>query len=105
MRGFSKSNDGYRVQLHLIAGGGKAFARNGLNLTKRFSTIVGAFETFAQAMDGRAVVIHDGRTSSPSGRPLANGDQDCFLHCAFDLLGRRTYKTPQAEWRAILQVP
>ena len=42
--------DGYGVQLHLNADGGKALTRNGLNWTKRFSTIVGAFEIPGQAI-------------------------------------------------------
>jgi bifunctional non-homologous end joining protein LigD len=34
--------DGYRVQLHLNEGRGKAYTRNGLDWTKRFSQIAGA---------------------------------------------------------------
>jgi bifunctional non-homologous end joining protein LigD len=34
--------DGYRVQIHLNKGRRKAYTRNGLDWTKRFSQIAGA---------------------------------------------------------------
>src|ERR1700712_1157444 len=36
--------DGYRLQLHLDGGRRKAFTRNGLDWTKRFSAIAGALD-------------------------------------------------------------
>jgi bifunctional non-homologous end joining protein LigD len=100
--------DGYRVQLNLNAGGGKAFTRNGLNWTKRFSTIVGAFEIPGQAIvDGDVVVVHEGRTNfSELQVELARGDQDRLLYYAFDLLwldGEDLRRRPQIERKGMLQ--
>jgi bifunctional non-homologous end joining protein LigD len=36
--------DGYRVQIHIDAGKKRVFTRNGLDWTKRFSVIAGAFD-------------------------------------------------------------
>src|ERR1700680_1326726 len=62
--------DGYRVQVHLNKGKKRVFTRNGLDWTKRFSVIAGALDIPGQAiLDGEVVVIHEGRTNSPSSRP------------------------------------
>jgi bifunctional non-homologous end joining protein LigD len=56
--------DGYRIQLHVNHGRKRAFTRNGLDWTKRFSAIAGAFDIPGQAIiDGEVVVIEDGRTN------------------------------------------
>jgi hypothetical protein len=61
--------DGYRVQAHVNAGRKKIFTRNGLDWTKRFSQIAGALDIPGQAIiDGEVVVVHEGRTISPSSR-------------------------------------
>jgi bifunctional non-homologous end joining protein LigD len=56
--------DGYRIQIHLNKGKRKAYTRNGLDWTKRFSVIAGALDIPGQAiLDGEVVVIKDGRTN------------------------------------------
>ena len=82
--------DGYRVQLHVDSGKKKVFTRNGLDWTKRFSTIAGAFDIPGQAIiDGEVVVIHEGRTNfSELQAELAAGGQDRLMFYAFDLLWR-----------------
>ena len=69
--------DGYRVQVHVNAGKKKVYTRNGLDWTKRFSLIAGAFDISGQAIiDGEVVVIHEGRTNfSELQAELAAGKQ------------------------------
>jgi ATP-dependent DNA ligase len=56
--------DGYRVQVHLNRGRKKVFTRNGLDWTKRFTEIAGAFAIPGEAIiDGEVVVVHEGRTN------------------------------------------
>src|SRR5690242_17180176 len=56
--------DGYRVQLHLNRGKRTVYTRTGLDWTRRFSSIAGAFDVPGQAIvDGEVVVIHEGRTN------------------------------------------
>jgi ATP-dependent DNA ligase len=56
--------DGYRIQVHINWGRKKVFTRNGLDWTKRFSVIAGAFDIPGEAsIDGEVVVIHEGRTN------------------------------------------
>src|ERR1700730_17847697 len=80
--------DGYRVQLHLNKGKRKVYTRTGLDWTKRFSLIAGAFDIPGQAIvDGEVVVIKDGRTDfSELQAELAAGQQDRLVFYAFDLL-------------------
>src|SRR6187402_1015347 len=82
--------DGYRVQVHINAGKKKVFTRNGLDWTKRFSVIAGAFDISGQTIiDGEVVVIHEGRTNfSELQAELAAGKQDRLVYYAFDLLWR-----------------
>src|SRR5258705_2788928 len=82
--------DGYRVQVHINAGRKKVYTRNGLDWTKRFSTIAGALDIPGQAIiDGAVGVIHEGGTnSSELQAELAAGRQDGLLYYAFDLLSR-----------------
>jgi bifunctional non-homologous end joining protein LigD len=82
--------DGYRVQVHINAGRKKVFTRNGLDWTKRFSTIAGAFDLPGQAIiDGEVVVIHENRTNfSELQAELAAGKQGRLVYYAFDLLWR-----------------
>src|SRR5262245_18577975 len=70
--------DGYRMRLHINAGRRKAYTRNGLDWTKRFLVIAGAFDIPGQAIvDGEVVVIKDGRTNfSELQAELAAGKQD-----------------------------
>ena len=98
--------DGYRVQLHVDSGKKKVFTRNGLDWTKRFSTIAGAFDVPGQAIiDGEVVVIHEGRTNfSELQAELAAGGQDRLVFYAFDLLWRDgdVRKLPQLERKQML---
>jgi bifunctional non-homologous end joining protein LigD len=77
--------DGYRIQVHINAGKKKAFTRNGLDWTKRFSVIAGALDIPGQAIiDGEVVVIHEGRTNfSELQAELAAGRQDRLVYYAF----------------------
>jgi bifunctional non-homologous end joining protein LigD len=98
--------DGSRVQLHINSGKKKVFTRNGLDWTKRFSTIAGAFDITGQAIiDGEVVVIHEGRTNfSELQAELAAGRQDRLVYYAFDLLWRDgdLRKLPQLERKQLL---
>ena len=98
--------DGYRVQVRVNAGKRKVFTRNGLDWTKRFSTIAGAFDISGQAIiDGEVVVIHAGRTNfSELQAELAAGRQDRLIYYAFDLLWRDDdlRKLPQLERKQML---
>ena len=98
--------DGYRVQLHLNAGKKRVFTRNGLDWTKRFSTIARAFHISGQAIvDGEVVVVHEGRTNfSELQAELAAGGQDRLVYYAFDLLWRDgdLRKLPQIERKQML---
>ena len=98
--------DGYRVQVHLNKGKKRVFTRNGLDWTKRFSVIAGAFDIPGQAiLDGEVVVIHEGRTNfSELQAELAAGRQDRLVYYAFDLLwrDRDLRKLPQVERKRML---
>jgi bifunctional non-homologous end joining protein LigD len=92
--------DGYRVQVHLNRGRKKVYTRNGLDWTKRFSTIAGA-------LDRRRgpVVVHEGRTNfSELQAELAAGRQDRLVYYAFDLLwcNGDLRKLPQIERKQVL---
>ncbi|MGY3134555.1 bifunctional non-homologous end joining protein LigD [Bradyrhizobium sp. USDA 4501] len=100
--------DGYRIQLHVNRGRKKAYTRNGLDWTKRFSLIAAAFDVPGQAIvDGEVVVVHEWRTNfSELQAELARGDQDRLLYYAFDLLwldGQDLRRRPQIERKAMLQ--
>src|ERR1700712_1720283 len=99
--------DGYRVQLHVNARKKRVFTRNGLDWTKRFSTIAGAFDISGQAIvDGEVVVVHEGRTNfSELQAELAAGRQDRLVYYAFDLLWRDgdLRKLPQIERKQMLR--
>jgi bifunctional non-homologous end joining protein LigD len=98
--------DGYRVQVHVNAGRKKVYTRNGLDWTKRFSTIAAALDISGQAIiDGEVVVIHEGRTNfSELQAELAAGRQDRLVYYAFDLLWRDgdLRKLPQIERKQAL---
>ena len=97
--------DGYRVQVH-VRGRKKVYTRNGLDWTKRFSTIAGALDIRGEAIiDGEVVVIHEGRTNfSELQADLAAGRQDRLVYYAFDLLWRDgdLRKLPQIERKQVL---
>jgi len=80
--------DGYRIQVHINSGRKKVYTRNGLDWTKRFSAIAGAFDISGEAIiDGEVVVTHEGRTNfSELQAELAAGRQDRLVFYAFDLL-------------------
>lgn len=82
--------DGYRIQVHINGRRKKVFTRNGLDWTKRFSVIAGAFDIPGEAIiDGEVVVTHEGRTNfSELQAELAAGRQDRLVYYAFDLLWR-----------------
>ena len=98
--------DGYRVQVHINGGKKRVFTRNGLDWTRRFSTIAGAFDISGQAIiDGEVVVVHEGRTNfSELQAELAAGGQDRLVYYAFDLLWRDgdLRKLPQIERKQML---
>ena len=98
--------DGYRVQVHANRGRKKVYTRNGLDWTKRFSTIAAALDIPGEAIiDGEVVVIHDGRTNfSELQAELAAGRQDRLVYYAFDLLWRDgdLRKLPQIERKQAL---
>ena len=100
--------DGYRVQLNARDERVAAYTRNGLDWTKRFSTIARAFDIPVQAIvDGEAVVIKDGRTNfSELHAALAGGRQGCIEYYAFDLLyldGYDLRAAPQIERKRLLK--
>jgi bifunctional non-homologous end joining protein LigD len=98
--------DGYRVQAHVNAGRKKIFTRNGLDWTKRFSQIAGAFDLPGQAIiDGEVAVVLEGRTNfSELQAELAAGKQERLVYYAFDLLWRDgdLRKVPQIERKQML---
>ena len=99
--------DGYRIQVHVNGGKKTVYTRNGLDWTKRFSTIAGALDIPGEAIiDGEVVVVHDGRTNfSELQAELAAGKQDRLVYYAFDLLWRNgdLRKLPQIERKHALQ--
>jgi bifunctional non-homologous end joining protein LigD len=82
--------DGYRVQVHINRGRKKVFIRNGLDWTKRFSSIAGALDIPGEVIiDGEVVVTHEGRTNlSKLQAELAADRQHRLVYYAFDLLWR-----------------
>ena len=98
--------DGYRVQVHVNQGKRKVYTRNGLDWTKRFSVLAGAFDIPGQAIiDGEVVVIHESRTNfSELQAELAAGKQDRLVYYAFDLLWRDgdLRRLPQVERKQAL---
>jgi len=102
--------DGYRVQLHVNKQRRIIFTRGGLDWTKRFSVIAGAFDIPVERaiLDGEIVVVKDGRTSfSELQAELARGHQDSLLFYAFDLLyleGFDLRQAPLIERKRILKM-
>lgn len=98
--------DGYRIQVHTNKGRKKVFTRNGLDWTKRFSSIAAALDVPGQAIvDGEVVVTHEGRTNfSELQAELAAGRQGRLVYYAFDLLWRDgdLRKLPQIERKQAL---
>jgi bifunctional non-homologous end joining protein LigD len=98
--------DGYRIQVHANRGRKKVYTRNGLDWTKRFSTIAAALDIPGEAIiDGEVVVVHEGRTNfSELQAELAAGRQDRLVYYAFDLLWRDgdLRKLPQIERKQAL---
>jgi bifunctional non-homologous end joining protein LigD len=81
--------DGYRVQLHVNEERRTIYTRTGLDWTKRFSVIAGAFDIPVERaiIDGEIVVVKDGRANfSELQAELAKDNQDRLLFYAFDLL-------------------
>jgi len=70
--------DGYRIQVHVNRGRKKVYTRNGLDWTKRFSTIAGALDISGDAIiDGEVVVVREDRTNfSELQAELASGRQE-----------------------------
>src|SRR6476661_329584 len=95
-----------RIQVHANRGRKKVYTRNGLDWTKRFSTIAAALDIPGEAIiDGEVVVVHDGRTNfSELQAELAAGRQDRLVYYAFDLLWRDgdLRKLPQVERKQAL---
>lgn len=81
--------DGYRLQLHVNKNRRTFYTRSGLDWTKRFAVIAGAFDIPVERaiIDGEVVVIENGRPNfSALQAELAKGNQDRLLFYAFDLL-------------------
>jgi bifunctional non-homologous end joining protein LigD len=101
--------DGYRLQVHLNKGRVTTYTRNGLDWTKRFSAITGAFDIPVERaiFDGEVVVVKDGRTNfSELQAALAAGRQRDMAFYAFDLLyleGFDLRGAPQIERKRILK--
>jgi bifunctional non-homologous end joining protein LigD len=109
---FSRVGEALEVVPGLIvtqhSGEGKAFTRNGLDWTKRFSTIAGALDMPGEAIfDGEVVVVKDGRTNfSELQAELAAGRQDRLVYYVFDLLyldGLDLRDSPQIERKRVLK--
>ena len=102
--------DGYRVQLHVDKQRRTIFTRSGLDWTRRFSVIAGAFDIPVERaiLDGEIVVIKDGRTSFAALQAeLARGNQDSLSFHAFDLLyleGFDLRQAPLIERKRILKM-
>jgi bifunctional non-homologous end joining protein LigD len=102
--------DGYRVQLHVDKQRRTIFTRTGLDWTRKFSVIAGAFDIPVERaiLDGEIVVIKDGRTSfAELQAELARGNQDSLLFYAFDLLyleGFDLRQAPLIERKRILKM-
>lgn len=98
--------DGYRIQVHVNRGRKKVYTRNGLDSTKRFSSIAAALNIPGEAIiDGEVVVVHEGRTNfSELQAELAAGRQDRLVYYAFDSLWRDgdLRKLPQIERKQFL---
>jgi bifunctional non-homologous end joining protein LigD len=61
--------DGYRIQVHANRGRKKVYTRNGLDWTKRFSSIAVALDIPGEAIiDGEVIVVHEGRLTSQNYR-------------------------------------
>ncbi|MEH2557589.1 bifunctional non-homologous end joining protein LigD [Bradyrhizobium algeriense] len=94
------------MQVHVNSGRKKVYTRTGLDWTKRFSVIAGAFDIPGQAIvDGEVVVVHEGRTNfSELQAELAAGRQDRLVFYAFDLLWRDgdLRRRPQIERKQLL---
>lgn len=100
--------DGYRLQIHLNKGRVTIHTRNGLDWTKRFSAIAGAFDIPVERaiFDGEVVVVKDGRTNfSELQAALAAGRQRDMAYYAFDLYleGFDLRGSPQIERKRILK--
>jgi bifunctional non-homologous end joining protein LigD len=99
--------DGYRVQVHANRGRKRVYTRNGLDWTKRFSSIAAALDIPGEAIiDGEVVVVHEGRTNfSELQAELAAGRQGRLVYYAFDLLwrdGNDLRKLPRIERKQML---
>ncbi|WFU20778.1 hypothetical protein [Bradyrhizobium sp. CB3481] len=84
----------------------KSETRNGLNWTRRFSSIAAALDIPGEAIiDSEVVVVHEGRTNfSELQAELAAGRQDRLVYYAFDPLWRDgdLRKFPQLERKQVL---
>jgi ATP-dependent DNA ligase len=80
--------DGYRVQLHVNNDRRTIYTRTGLDWTKRFSVVAGAFDIPVERaiLDGEIVVVKDGR------RTVCSSTFDLLFLEGFDLR-----KSPQIE--------
>jgi bifunctional non-homologous end joining protein LigD len=85
------------------------YTRNGLDWTKRFSAIAGAFDIPVERaiFDGEVVVVKDGRTNfSELQAALAAGRQDEVIFYVFDLLYLEGFDLrgwPQIERKRVLK--
>ena len=80
--------DGYRVQVHVNSGRKRVYTRNGLDWTKRFSTIAGALDIAGEAIiDGEVVVpSENGTTDFSVLQNELRGKSTKIVLVAFDLL-------------------
>jgi bifunctional non-homologous end joining protein LigD len=102
--------DGYRIQVHLNKGRVTCFTRTELDWTRRFPTIVDAFDiSVARAIfDGEVAVVKGDRTDfSELQADLADGRRDRLVYYAFDLLfleGFDLRQSPLVERKRLLKM-
>lgn len=102
--------DGYRVQTHLSKGRVTCFTRKGLDWTKRFPSIIAAFDLPVERaiFDGELVVIKDNRANfSELQADLASGRRDRLSYYVFDLLfldGFDLRQSPLVERKRVLKM-
>jgi bifunctional non-homologous end joining protein LigD len=102
--------DGYRLQIHLNKGRVTIYTRTGLDWTRRFRGIAGAFDIPVQRaiFDGEVAVIKDDRANfSELQADLAAGRHDRMAFFAFDLLyleGFDLRSAPLVERKRVLRM-
>ena len=102
--------DGYRLELSIGGGEGRAYTRSGLDWTEKFAGIVAAaarLKATSALIDGEAVVLDvDGRSSFQALQGALKGAPHTISYFAFDLLeldGEDLTSRPLTERKAKLK--